>query len=154
VHVPEIVRHATCLIRTLYKNVRIRQVACRTISGTCTKFSIRLNHLCENIWKNHLNCYKIKMQTRLKITPLQLHCGEYNYWSSNTNPTKNRDWTQVLRKGKQFLFFTRQLLLFLLRLELEISGLTKCIQWQCVARFGLQNRENILFLLVYIHVAL
>jgi len=43
----------------LYKNVRIRQVACRTISGTCTKFSIRLNHLCENIWKNHLNCYKI-----------------------------------------------------------------------------------------------
>jgi hypothetical protein len=23
--------------------------------------------------------------------------------SSNTNPTKNRDWTQVLQKGKQFL---------------------------------------------------
>jgi hypothetical protein len=22
---------------------------------------------------------------------------------SNTNPTKNRGWTQVLRKGKQFL---------------------------------------------------
>ena len=27
------------------------------------------------------------------------------FWrSSNTNPTKNRGWTQVLRKGRQFLF--------------------------------------------------
>jgi len=31
-----------------------------------------------------------------------------NTWSkrsSNTNPTKNRWWTQVLRKGKQFLLY-------------------------------------------------
>ena len=27
----------------------------------------------------------------------------YNQRSSNTNPTKKREWTQVLRKGKQFL---------------------------------------------------
>ena len=31
-----------------------------------------------------------------------IYCSE-NYRSSNTNPTKNRVWIQVARKGKQFL---------------------------------------------------
>jgi hypothetical protein len=33
----------------------------------------------------------------------------YNSRSSNTNPTKNRGWAQVLRKGKQFLLHERMI---------------------------------------------
>jgi hypothetical protein len=31
--------------------------------------------------------------------------------SSNTNPTKNRGWTQVLRKGRQFPLVAQELLI-------------------------------------------
>jgi len=44
-----------------------------------------------------------KTMAKRKSTSNDLQNIHKNKRSSNANPTKNRGWTQVLRKGKQFL---------------------------------------------------
>jgi len=46
------------------------------------------------------------MAKRRRTNNDQQNTPQTNYWSRTTNPNKNRGWTHVHRKNKQFLFHT------------------------------------------------
>jgi hypothetical protein len=80
-----------------------------------------------------------------QYTPLQLHCGGYNYWSSNTNPTKNRDWTQVEERRIPFIFddfhFCRSRVNGLDMTENRIFTLCHMITWVVFLRMLEQTQQ-------------
>ena len=80
---------------------------------------------------------------------------------SNTNPTKNRRWTQVLWKGRHFLFHyncllhavTGSITLFFSMtsryLTIVINLRHKVMRWFCVFYFGWFSMVSVIFMLQY-----